>query len=76
MNTDNLSFEQAMQELEQIVSQMEQGDISLEASLKSFERGISLARHSQSLLNKAEQKVKILTSNGIDENLQDFTAHD
>ncbi|GLR73070.1 exodeoxyribonuclease VII small subunit [Agaribacter marinus] len=76
MSTKNLSFEQAMQELEKIVSQMEQGDISLEESLKSFERGVTLARHSQSLLSEAEQKVKVLTQRGNTEELQDFNTTD
>ncbi len=76
MSTENLSFEQAMQELEKIVSQMEQGDISLEESLKSFERGVTLARHSQSLLSEAEQKVKVLTQRGNTEELQDFNTTD
>ena len=38
---ENLSFEQALEELSTIVSDMEQGDLSLEQSLKQFERGIA-----------------------------------
>nr|WP_241664441.1 exodeoxyribonuclease VII small subunit [Ningiella ruwaisensis] len=72
MNADELSFEQAMQELETIVNQMEQGDISLEASLQSFERGIALARRSQTLLEQAQQKVKILSQEGDKQSLEDF----
>ena len=40
---ENLSFEEALDELSQIVAQMEQGELSLEQSLKQFERGIALA---------------------------------
>ncbi|WP_395341014.1 exodeoxyribonuclease VII small subunit [Ningiella sp. W23] len=72
MSAEDLSFEQAMEELETLVTKMEQGDISLESSLKSFERGIALARHSQSLLNQAQQKVKILTQSEDGHSLQDF----
>ena len=54
------SFEQALEELEQIIEQMEQGDISLEESLKSFERGIHLTRTCQQALQEAEQKVQQL----------------
>lgn len=72
MNAEELSFEQAMQELETIVSKMEQGDITLEASLQSFERGIALARRSQNLLEQAQQKVQILTQDGKQSHLEDF----
>lgn len=74
MSTEDLSFEQAMQELETIVTKMEQGDITLEASLQSFERGIALARRSQTLLEQAQQKVKILTQEGSHQHLEDFQA--
>lgn len=53
-------FEQAIAELESIVSQLESGDLELEQSLKLFERGIELTRISQSKLQDAEQKVQIL----------------
>lgn len=56
----DLTFEQAMQALEDIVKHMEQGDLPLEDALKQFERGIQLARHSQNTLKGAEQKVKML----------------
>ncbi|MFT4655527.1 MAG: exodeoxyribonuclease VII small subunit [Kangiellaceae bacterium] len=76
MKIEDLSFEQAMAELDTIVLEMERGEIPLEASLKQFERGVTLARHTQKLLQDAEQKVKILTSaqgnNGTD-TLTEFT---
>lgn len=55
-----LDFEQALQELEQIVEQMETGDLSLENSLQQFERGIELTRHCQAVLQQAEQRVEQL----------------
>lgn len=59
------TFEQALEELEQIVEQMEQGEISLEQSLKAFERGIHLTRTCQQALREAEQKVqKLVEKNG------------
>ncbi|MFC4701815.1 exodeoxyribonuclease VII small subunit [Glaciecola siphonariae] len=76
MSAEKLSFEQAMEELETIVTKMEQGDITLEASLQSFERGIALARRSQTLLEQAQQKVKILTQEGGAQTLEDFQAPD
>ena len=42
---DELSFESAMLELEQLVEQMEAGDLTLDQSLKAFERGVVLTRH-------------------------------
>lgn len=70
--TENLSFEQSMHELEGIVSQMEQGELSLEDALQSFERGIVLARHSQQKLKQAEQKVQILMEQNGQKTLLDF----
>ncbi|MBD1581204.1 exodeoxyribonuclease VII small subunit [Pseudoalteromonas sp. S16_S37] len=60
---DNLSFEEAMAELEGIVQSMEQGTLTLEQSLKQFERGIALANSSSNKLQQAEQKVSILMAN-------------
>lgn len=57
-----LDFEQALKELEGLVERLEQGEMTLEESLKSFERGIELTRHCQQALQAAEQKVEILTS--------------
>lgn len=53
-------FEKALNELESLVEQMEQGDMGLEESLKAFERGIVLTRSCQQALKEAEQKVRIL----------------
>ncbi len=53
-------FEDALGELESIVSALENGEQSLEASLEQFERGVSLTRFCQQSLSEAEQKVKIL----------------
>jgi len=53
-------FEAALEELENLVELMEAGDISLEESLKHFERGIALTRQCQQALQQAEQKVRIL----------------
>jgi exodeoxyribonuclease VII small subunit len=56
----SLDFEHALKELEVLVTRMEKGDISLEESLKHFERGIELTRTCQKALKEAEQKVQIL----------------
>ncbi|MCF6337014.1 MAG: exodeoxyribonuclease VII small subunit [Gammaproteobacteria bacterium] len=53
-------FETALKELEMLVERMENGESSLEDSLKDFERGIELTRSCQTALAEAEQKVEIL----------------
>ncbi|OFI32491.1 exodeoxyribonuclease VII small subunit [Alteromonas lipolytica] len=70
----NPSFEQTISELEAIVNEMEQGDLPLHEALQKFERGIELSRLSQKALVEAEQKVRILTEQNGDSQLQDFAA--
>jgi len=53
-------FEDALNKLEKIVSQLEEGDIPLEESLKLFEEGIRLSRICNQKLDEAEKKVEIL----------------
>ena len=54
------NFEASLAELEALVKQMEQGDLTLEDSLAAFERGILLTRGCQAALAQAEQKVNVL----------------
>ena len=70
--TDKINFESAIKELETLVEQMEQGDITLEKSLENFERGIELTRACQKALQEAEQKVQILTQKQGEEILEEF----
>ena len=58
--SSDLDFEAAIKELESLVERMEQGDQSLEQSLKDFERGVELTRTCQKALKQAEQKVQLL----------------
>lgn len=60
--TTSIHFEQSINELEEIVKQLENGELSLEDSLKQFEKGINLARSCQNVLKQAEQKIEILTA--------------
>jgi len=60
-----VDFEKSLAELENLVEQMEQGELSLEDSLKCFERGVKLAQTCQQTLQAAEQKVeKLMEKNG------------
>jgi exodeoxyribonuclease VII small subunit len=62
---ENLSFEESLSELETIVQNLEQGELSLEDSMTLFERGLNLSQGSQEKLKNAEQKIQILlTKNG------------
>ncbi len=69
---DNTPFEQALAELEQLVEEMERGDLSLQDSLNSFERGIALTRHCQQSLQAAEQKVTMLSNPTADSETEPF----
>ena len=56
-NIEDLTFEEAFQELEETVARLEDGDLSLEASLALFERGQQLSAYCSRLLEQAELKV-------------------
>lgn len=67
MNEDNKTtsdFEAALAELAALVERMEKGDLSLDDSLKTFERGIALTRTCQEALQNAELRVRKLTAEG------------
>jgi exodeoxyribonuclease VII small subunit len=62
--TKSIDFEQQLSDLEDLVKSLESGELSLEESLKSFERGIAVARDCQAALKQAEQKVEVLMRKG------------
>ncbi|MCG3162496.1 MAG: Exodeoxyribonuclease 7 small subunit [Acidobacteria bacterium] len=55
-----MSFESSLASLEQVVAQLESGDLPLERALELFEEGVGLARRCQSQLQDAERKVEML----------------
>jgi len=67
-----LDYEAAVTELESLVERLEQGDISLEESLKLYESGVLLTRDCQESLNAAEQKVQMLLEQSGQNTLVDF----
>ncbi|WP_448212085.1 exodeoxyribonuclease VII small subunit [Colwellia sp. MEBiC06753] len=69
---ENLSFEEAIAELDTIVQQLEQGELSLESSMEIFERGLKLSQLSQQKLQSAEQKIKMLVQQNGQQTLADF----
>lgn len=58
------TFEESMKELEQVVLELEKGDLSLDAAISKFENGIKLSKECESKLDAAEKKINMLVSNG------------
>ena len=58
---NHLSFEEALKELETIVARLEQGQVSLEDSIATYERGEILKKHCESLLKNAEMLIEKIT---------------
>lgn len=67
-------FEHSLDELEQLVARMEGGELSLDESLTSFERGIGLYRHCQQSLEQAELRVRLLLDPDAPDNAQPFES--
>lgn len=67
-----VDFEHSLDELEQLVAKMEGGELSLDESLASFERGIGLFRHCQQSLEQAELRVRLLLDPEAPDSAQPF----
>lgn len=65
----NLKFKQALEKLEEIVKELEEGDLCLEKMLQKYEEGVKLSNLCGKKLNEAKEKVKVLTEdkNGFKE---------
>ena len=59
-----MTFEQAMADLEQVVTKLERGDVALEDSIALYERGAELKKHCEGKLKQAEEKVAAITLDG------------
>lgn len=59
-----LSFEEAMKELEGVVGQLERGDVALDESIRLYERGAELKKRCEAKLKEAEEKVAAITLDG------------
>jgi exodeoxyribonuclease VII small subunit len=71
-----VDFEAALEELEGLVERMEEGELSLEDSLKTYERGIALSRACQKSLDAAEQRIRILSEKDGAAEARDFQPDD
>ena len=67
-------FEASLDQLEQLVERMEQGDMSLEESLVAYERGVGLYRKCQGALEQAELRVRLLSDPEQPEGARPFDA--
>ncbi len=67
-----IEFEKSLDELEQLVVRMERGELSLDDSLQSFERGIALYRNCQSALDQAKLRVSELLDPALPESARPF----
>ena len=63
------TLEESLTEITQLIDKMEHGELTLEQSLNHFERGITLIKHCQKVLQEAEQKVQVLIQNNGQEEL-------
>lgn len=68
----DFNFESALNELEDIVKTMEQGDLSLDKSLSAFEEGVKLTRDCQQALKNAEQRIMQVQVSGSDIDVSEF----
>lgn len=60
---EEMSFEEALKELEQVVGQLEQGDVALEKAIDLYKRGADLRKHCEARLRAAEEKVEQIRLN-------------
>lgn len=62
--SNNLSFEESIEKLEDIANKLESGELDLDSSLKIFEEGIKISNNCSKMLEKAEKKITILLEDG------------
>lgn len=74
MENENINFEDIMKQLEEIASELENGKLNLDESVKKFEEGIKLSKKCNEILEKAEKKISILINNGNEVTEEDFNV--
>ncbi|WP_406660936.1 exodeoxyribonuclease VII small subunit [Methanolobus sp. ZRKC3] len=75
-NNDDVSFEDSLDELESLVDKLERGQLTLDESLGTFERGMKLARACNKKLSEAERKIEILIEEDGKVRSEDFAEKD
>lgn len=71
---ENKSFEELMQSLEEIVGQLEKGDLNLDDSVTKFEEGMKISKECNKILENSEKRISILLENDGELLEQDFNA--
>lgn len=61
---ENFTFESGMDELETLVRDLESGSLPLEASFQAFERGMTLKKRLEALLEEGDRRIRVLTESG------------
>ncbi len=62
--SEDINFEEAMKQLEEIANELEKGNLTLDESVNKFEDGIKLSKKCNDFLNSAEKKITMLINNG------------
>lgn len=73
---ENVDFEATIKSLEQIVVELEKGDLNLDESVKKFEEGMALSKKCTKILDEAEKKITILIRDGENTEEENFTPMD
>lgn len=72
----NSNFEDNMENLEKIVTELEKGDLNLDESIAKFEDGIKISKECNKILEEAEKKITILLEKDGEVKEENFTAED
>ena len=72
----NVNFEDNMEKLEKIVSELEKGDLNLDDSIAKFEDGIRISKECNKILEEAEKKITILLEKDGEVKEENFTAEE
>lgn len=73
---ENLNFETAMKQLEEIANQLERNDLDLDKAVEKFEEGMKLSKKCSEILENAEKKITILINDGKDNfNEEEFNTN-
>ena len=74
MSKQDLSFEDSMKKLEEIANELESGKLTLEESVDKFEEGMKISKICNEILENAEKKISIITSENGDIEEKDFSV--
>ncbi len=73
---EEMKFEEAMNKLEEIAKELENGELTLDESVSKFEEGMKLSKKCNKILNEAEKKINLLIDNGEEIVEENFTPEE